>query len=216
MTGVVYGLIGTALAQGLLAGIGFWIAGVPQALLLGCLTFVLSFVPAGPPFVWGPVALWLFMQESVWWGIFVAIWGLLLVSSIDNFLRPYLLGKNTNLPVLLGLFGLIVASWPSASSAFSSGPRCWRWPIACFASGSRRSLKSEGNPRPLNGARPAFGTAPGRLTSLVRQRVVSAPLPIERRPDPKGTMPQWSHRPSSNRFVGFKAPFVQVFGDSPG
>jgi predicted PurR-regulated permease PerM len=107
ITGVVYGLIGTALAQGVLAGVGFWIAGVPQALLLGCMTFVLSFVPAGPPLVWGPVALWLFMQESVWWGIFVAIWGLLLVSSIDNFLRPYLLGKNTNLPVLLGLFGLV-------------------------------------------------------------------------------------------------------------
>jgi len=56
--GVVYGMIGTALAQGLLAGIGFWIAGVPQSLLLGCLTFALSFVPAGPPFLWGPVALW--------------------------------------------------------------------------------------------------------------------------------------------------------------
>ncbi len=105
--GVVYGMIGTALAQGLLAGIGFWIAGVPQSLLLGCLTFALSFVPGGPPFVWGPVALWLLMQGSVGWGIFIAIWGLLLVSSIDNFLRPYLLNQNSNLPVLLGLFGLI-------------------------------------------------------------------------------------------------------------
>ncbi len=105
--GVVYGLIGTALAQGLLAGIGFWIAGVPQSLLLGCLTFALSFVPGAPPFVWGPVALWLLIQGSVGWGIFIAIWGLLLVSGIDNFLRPYLLNQNTNLPVLLGLFGLI-------------------------------------------------------------------------------------------------------------
>ncbi|WP_341487996.1 AI-2E family transporter [Pararhizobium sp. A13] len=105
--GVVYGMIGTALAQGLLAGIGFWIAGVSQSLLLGCLTFALSFVPGGPPFVWGPVALWLLMQGSVGWGIFIAIWGLLLVSSIDNFLRPYLLNQNSNLPVLLGLFGLI-------------------------------------------------------------------------------------------------------------
>jgi predicted PurR-regulated permease PerM len=49
----------------------------------------------------------LFMQGSVGWGIFIAIWGLLLVSSIDNFLRPYLLNKNIDLPVLLGLFGLI-------------------------------------------------------------------------------------------------------------
>ncbi|MNL57495.1 putative inner membrane protein [compost metagenome] len=41
------------------------------------------------------------------WAIFIAIWGLLLVSSIDNFLRPYLLNQNSNLPVLLGLFGLV-------------------------------------------------------------------------------------------------------------
>lgn len=105
--GVVYGMIGTALAQGLLAGIGFWIAGVSQSLLLGCLTFALSFVPGGPPFLWGPVALWLLLQGAVGWSIFLAIWGVLVVSSVDNFLRPYLLDQNGNLPVLLGLFGLI-------------------------------------------------------------------------------------------------------------
>jgi predicted PurR-regulated permease PerM len=105
--GVVYGLIGTALAQALLAGIGFWIAGVPQALLLGFVTFVLSFVPAGPPLVWGSVALWLLFQGAVWWGIFVAGWGLLLVSSIDNVLRPYLLSQSNSLPVVLGLFGFV-------------------------------------------------------------------------------------------------------------
>ena len=105
--GVIYGLIGTALAQALLAGIGFWIAGVPQALLFGFLTFVLSFVPIGPPLVWGSVALWLFVQGDVWWGIFVAAWGLLLVSSIDNVLRPYLLARSNSLPVVLGLFGFL-------------------------------------------------------------------------------------------------------------
>jgi predicted PurR-regulated permease PerM len=105
--GVIYGLIGTALAQAVLAGIGFWIAGVPQALLLGFLTFILSFVPAGPPLVWGSVALWFFVQGAVWWGLFVAAWGLLLVSSIDNVLRPYVLGKTNSLPVLLGLFGFL-------------------------------------------------------------------------------------------------------------
>ena len=57
--------------------------------------------------MWGSVALWLLVQGAVWWGIFVAAWGLLLVSSIDNVLRPYLLGKTSNLPVVLGLFGFI-------------------------------------------------------------------------------------------------------------
>ncbi|MGK6317406.1 AI-2E family transporter [Neorhizobium sp. DT-125] len=105
--GVIYGLIGTALAQAVLAGIGFWIAGVPQALSLGFLTFFLSFVPAGPPLVWGSVALWFFVQGAVWWGLFVAAWGLLLVSSIDNVLRPYVLGRTNSLSVLLGLFGFL-------------------------------------------------------------------------------------------------------------
>jgi predicted PurR-regulated permease PerM len=105
--GVIYGLIGTALAQGILAAIGFWIAGVPEPLLLGFLTFVLSFVPMGPPLVWGSVTLWLLAQGAVWWGIFVAAWGLLLVSTIDNVLRPYVLGKTNNLPVVLGLFGFL-------------------------------------------------------------------------------------------------------------
>ena len=117
--GVIYGLIGTALAQGLLAAIGFWIAGVPQALLFGFLTFVLSFVPGAPPLVWGSVALWLLVQGAVWRGIFVAAWGLLLVSSIDNVLRPYLLGKTlSNLPVVLRLLrGSSAASSASGSSA---------------------------------------------------------------------------------------------------
>ncbi|MDG4903507.1 MULTISPECIES: AI-2E family transporter [unclassified Mesorhizobium] len=107
VTGVVYGVIGTAIAQGALAGLGFWIAGVPQALLLGFLTFLLSFVPAAPPVVWGSAALWLFFRGEVGWGIFVATWGLLLVSSIDNLLRPYLLTQANSLPVLLSFFGFL-------------------------------------------------------------------------------------------------------------
>lgn len=107
VTGVVYGLIGTAFAQAGLAAIGFWIAGVPHALLLGFLTFVLSFVPVGPPLVWASVAIWLFTEGALWRSLFVALWGLLLVSSIDNVIRPYLLGRTSNLPVVLGFFGLI-------------------------------------------------------------------------------------------------------------
>ena len=64
-------------------------------------------MPAGPPLVWGSVALWLVVQGAVWWGIFVVAWGLLLVSSIDNVLRPYLLTKSNSLPVVLGLFGFL-------------------------------------------------------------------------------------------------------------
>src|SRR5207244_11143539 len=60
MRGVVYGILGTAIAQGVLAAVGFWFAGVPAAPLLGLLTFFLSPVPIGPPLVWAPAAFWLF------------------------------------------------------------------------------------------------------------------------------------------------------------
>jgi len=105
--GVIFGLVGTALAQGLLAALGFWIAGIERALLLGFLTFVLSFLPGGPPFVWAGVAIWLIVQGEFWWGMFVIAWGALLISTIDNVLRPYLLSQSNNLPVVLGFFGFI-------------------------------------------------------------------------------------------------------------
>lgn len=62
--GVVYGILGTAIVQGIVAGIGFLIAGVPGAAMLALLTFLLSIVPMGPPLVWGPVAIWLFHRGS--------------------------------------------------------------------------------------------------------------------------------------------------------
>src|SRR4029453_18269321 len=74
--GVVYGILGTALVQAVMAGIGFLIAGVPGAALLALLTFFLSVVPVGPPLIWLPAAIWLFLQGSTGLGIFIPIWGL--------------------------------------------------------------------------------------------------------------------------------------------
>lgn len=78
---------------------------MPQPLLLGFITFLLSFVPAAPPLVWGSLALWLFFQGEFGWSIAVAGWSLLFVSSIDNLSRPYLITQANSLPVLLSFFG---------------------------------------------------------------------------------------------------------------
>lgn len=110
--GVVYGILCTALAQGVLAGIGFTIAGIPSSLLLGFLTFVLAFVPGGPPFVWLPVAGWLFLSGNVGWGIFMLLWGFLVVSGVDNFLRPYFISRDSKQSfalILLGVLGGLLA-----------------------------------------------------------------------------------------------------------
>ena len=105
--GVMYGLLGTALAQGLVATIGFMIAGVPAPMMLGATTALLSLLPIGPPLVWGGAAMWLFFQGTIGWGIFMLLWGFILISSVDNFVKPFLISRSSNLPFILILFGVI-------------------------------------------------------------------------------------------------------------
>jgi predicted PurR-regulated permease PerM len=104
---VVYGVIGTALAQATLQGLGLWLAGVPAAFFLGFLTFFLGFVPVGPPLVWLPAALWLLYNGTIGWGIFLIAWGFLVVSGVDNVLRPYLISRGSRLPLILMFFGVL-------------------------------------------------------------------------------------------------------------
>jgi predicted PurR-regulated permease PerM len=107
VTGVVYGIIGTALVQGLLVGIGLWIAGVPRVLLLGVLACVMSLIPTGPVVVWLPAAVWLYQKGATVWAAFLVLWGLLIVGTMDNFLRPYFIGKGSHLPFILVFLGTL-------------------------------------------------------------------------------------------------------------
>jgi predicted PurR-regulated permease PerM len=105
--GVVYGILGTALVQAVLAGIGFVIAGVPGAGVLALLTFFLSVVPLlGTALVWLPAALWLFSQGSSGWGVFMLIWGLG-VANVDNFVKPLLISHGSDMPFILIFFGVL-------------------------------------------------------------------------------------------------------------
>jgi predicted PurR-regulated permease PerM len=112
INGVMYGIIGTGLAQGLAAVIGLLVAGVPGALMLGFLTAILSVVPAGPPLIWIGATVWLVLQDQIGWAVFMALWGFFIVSGIDNVVKPWLISRGASLPfvlVLLGVFGGIVA-----------------------------------------------------------------------------------------------------------
>ncbi|MBX7275951.1 AI-2E family transporter [Pseudomonas sp. ERGC3:01] len=109
---VVNGVIGTAAAQGLLALIGFLIAGVPGALVLGIVTFLLSLIPMGPPLVWIPATAWLAWKGDYTYAVFLGVWGTFIISGVDNVLKPYLISRGGNLPlviVLLGVFGGLIA-----------------------------------------------------------------------------------------------------------
>jgi predicted PurR-regulated permease PerM len=105
--GVMYGILGTALAQALVAWVGFMIAGVPAAALLAAATFFLSVIPVGPPLAWGGAAAWLFYQDQTGWGIFMVLWGLLVISSVDNFVKPILISRGSNQPIALIFLGVL-------------------------------------------------------------------------------------------------------------
>jgi len=105
--GVIYGILGSAIAQALVAGVGFWVAGVPGAVLLAVLTFFFAVVPFGPPLIWLPASLWLFTQNETGRGIFMLVWGLLAISSVDNVLRPLLISQGSKMPFALIFCGVI-------------------------------------------------------------------------------------------------------------
>ncbi|MFA6187329.1 MAG: AI-2E family transporter [Phycisphaerae bacterium] len=104
---VVYGLIGTALVQSVTAGIGFGIAGVPSPVLLALFTFFLSFIPFGPVIIWLGAAIWLFSGGHTGWGIFMVIYGALVISSIDNFVKPYIISRGSKLPFIVMFIGIL-------------------------------------------------------------------------------------------------------------
>lgn len=104
--GVVYGILGTAVVQAVMAGVGFAIAGVPGAALLALLTFFLSAIPAGPPLIWLPAAIWIFHRGQMGWGVFMLIWGMG-VSSVDNLVRPWLISQGSTMPFILIFFGVL-------------------------------------------------------------------------------------------------------------
>ena len=105
--GVVYGILGTAIVQGILTAFGLWAAGVPQAALLAVLAGSLSVLPIGAPVVWIPASLWLLAEGHTWRGILLFAYGFVFISGSDNVIRPYFIARGARLPFLLTLLGVL-------------------------------------------------------------------------------------------------------------
>jgi len=75
--------------------------------LLGVLTAILALIPFGTPLVWGGVSAWLLLNGDFWAGVGLAAWGALVVSQIDNVLRPMVISSSTRIPYLLVLFAVL-------------------------------------------------------------------------------------------------------------
>ncbi len=109
---IVVGTSVTALLQGALVGIGFTIASLPSPVVFGVLAALLSMLPVGgAALVWGPAAIWLFVDGRWGFGIFMLAWGLLL-SGLDNVLRPILISGRARISAL-GVFIGVVGGIPA-------------------------------------------------------------------------------------------------------
>ena len=105
---VVFGTVVTAVVQGILLGVGFWITGLPSPVVFGVLAAVASFVPfVGTGLVWVPAVLYLFVHAAAWKPIFLLVWSALVVGSADNFLRPLLVSGKSQVGTLTVFFGVL-------------------------------------------------------------------------------------------------------------
>jgi predicted PurR-regulated permease PerM len=105
---VFLGIGVTALAQGVLLGIGFWIAGLPSPLVFGVLGVILALIPmVGPALLWVPAAALLAIQGHHGHAIFLALWGAVVVSLVDNLLRPLLISGRAEVPTLAVFVGVM-------------------------------------------------------------------------------------------------------------
>ena len=105
--GVVYGIVLTALIQGAVAGLGYWAAGLHSPFMLAAITVVFALIPFGTPLVWVSLGVWLLLTGSTWAGLGLLLWGGLVVSWVDNVVRPYVVAQNVKIPFMLAFFGVL-------------------------------------------------------------------------------------------------------------
>lgn len=112
INGVAVGVMGTALLATVVSWIGFTIAGLPMAGGLAALVFLCTVIQLGPVPVVLPLTIWMFSQGNTGWGIFLAVWTILLMV-IDNVVKPILIGKSGKLPILVLFLGVVggMAAW---------------------------------------------------------------------------------------------------------
>ena len=104
----IIGSLLIALLQGLMLWFGFYMLGLPGALFWGLVTAILSFIPIiGSPLIWGPASIILLVSGSIWQGVALIIWGII-ISSVDNVVRPITNKKFGQIHPLVSVIGVFV------------------------------------------------------------------------------------------------------------
>jgi predicted PurR-regulated permease PerM len=104
----VYGTVVIAIVQGALGGIAFWALGVPSALLWASVMTLMCLIPMlGAFVVWAPVAVYFVATGHPWKATILCAWGIAVIGTIDNFLRPKLVGERTHMHALVIFFSVL-------------------------------------------------------------------------------------------------------------
>jgi predicted PurR-regulated permease PerM len=99
---IIRGVLFTAFLQALVAALGYTIAGLRVPIVLGLATGMAALIPViGSAIIWVPIGIYLIAIDSLGWGVFIFLWGGLLVSSMDNIIRPIVIGREAKLPVII-------------------------------------------------------------------------------------------------------------------
>jgi predicted PurR-regulated permease PerM len=108
VTAVVHGCLVVAMIQGFLAGLAYWVLGVPYAIVWAVATAFFALLPVGgSTIVTIPVTIYLFLQGDIIRGVLMAIWALGVVGGVDNVLKPIFIGTRLKLPMLFLFFGIL-------------------------------------------------------------------------------------------------------------
>jgi predicted PurR-regulated permease PerM len=103
----VFGLLGSAAVQAVVASFAYWLAGAPHWPILAMLTFMLGLIQIGPVLIWLPLSIWLWSDGQIGMSVFVSLWGLIVVGLSDNVVKTLVVSKGSDIPAILAFLGAI-------------------------------------------------------------------------------------------------------------
>lgn len=144
--GVIYGILGTSLAQAVLCALGFWVAGLPSPALLLLVTFFLAIVPGGPLLVVVPCVIWLVENDATGWAVFVFVWSVVVSITVNNVLQPMLIGMSSQVSAILVLLGVIGGTAAFGLLGVFIGPTLLAVADAVFSDWTSTSIAEQRSP----------------------------------------------------------------------
>ena len=141
---VMYGIVLTCLVQGTLGGLGFWAAGLPSPILFGALMAICALIPViGTALIWLPGALYLLMQGQTIHALLLIAWGAVVVSGIDNIIRPLFISGIAKLHILVIVLGVLGGLLAFGITGVVAGPVILALALVFFEESRQKPVPTE-------------------------------------------------------------------------